>query len=326
MKKLFMLFLVIASFAFATTVLADTVGTNFENFATGSPNGQFGWMSTGSAGSGCAPYDHKITSNGVTAPASFGTKSLRISNAFVSGCFGDQTFSASVLNEAGETSAVSNGMSGGVRQPYYTGQFSLASMLAAQQAGLYMSVSPDRGDGARMSYLRFEDLADGIHVFFDEYKDVAPFGASIGDANGCGVGDDFTDVDIATLDRSVPHTIKFAMNFVDGAGNDVVKIYIDGVLKTTGTSWEDYFRYCEGNPTRPVDSILFRTGGNVGVISTLGNGFLVDDVSVMSGPTPPPVATNKDQCKNGGWANVVRADGSGFKNQGDCVSYTNNGK
>jgi hypothetical protein len=36
----------------------------------------------------------------------------------------------------------------------------------------------------------------------------------------------------------------------------------------------------------------------------------------------PP--TNKDQCKNGGWQtfNTPRA----FKNQGDCVSYTSNGK
>jgi len=38
------------------------------------------------------------------------------------------------------------------------------------------------------------------------------------------------------------------------------------------------------------------------------------------------VATTKDSCKNGGWQTLTRADGSPFKNQGDCVSYTNNGK
>lgn len=38
------------------------------------------------------------------------------------------------------------------------------------------------------------------------------------------------------------------------------------------------------------------------------------------------VATNKDQCKNDGWMTRTRADGSTFKNQGDCVSYTNNGR
>src|SRR5262249_15599241 len=26
-------------------------------------------------------------------------------------------------------------------------------------------------------------------------------------------------------------------------------------------------------------------------------------------------------CKQGGWQNLVRQDGTGFKNQGDCVSY-----
>ena len=41
---------------------------------------------------------------------------------------------------------------------------------------------------------------------------------------------------------------------------------------------------------------------------------------------PYVVAGNKDQCKDGGWMNVRRADGSSFRNQGDCVSYTNNGR
>ncbi len=41
---------------------------------------------------------------------------------------------------------------------------------------------------------------------------------------------------------------------------------------------------------------------------------------------PYAIAASKDDCKNGGWASVFRADASPFKNQGDCVSYTNNGK
>lgn len=38
-----------------------------------------------------------------------------------------------------------------------------------------------------------------------------------------------------------------------------------------------------------------------------------------------PVAT-KDGCKKDGWMTLSRADGSNFKNQGDCVSYAQNGK
>jgi hypothetical protein len=38
------------------------------------------------------------------------------------------------------------------------------------------------------------------------------------------------------------------------------------------------------------------------------------------------VATSADQCKKGGWEDVTRANGTPFKNQGDCVSFTKNGK
>lgn len=38
------------------------------------------------------------------------------------------------------------------------------------------------------------------------------------------------------------------------------------------------------------------------------------------------VATTIDDCKNGGWEVVTRADGSSFKNQGDCIQYVNTGK
>ena len=38
----------------------------------------------------------------------------------------------------------------------------------------------------------------------------------------------------------------------------------------------------------------------------------------------PP--TNINQCKNGGWKFWTRADGTGFKNQGDCIQYVNTGK
>ena len=41
---------------------------------------------------------------------------------------------------------------------------------------------------------------------------------------------------------------------------------------------------------------------------------------------PYEVATDKDQCKKKGWEDVKRADGSSFKNQGDCIQYVNTGK
>src|SRR6476620_2743267 len=172
----------------APAASADTTSTGFESgFVNGTPNAQQGWSSQGSAGSGCATYYHAIVDNTYGIP-SFGNKSLRISNAGTSGCFSDQTFSSSTNNEAGETDALNGGLSGGTRLSHFDASFDLASVMPTLQAGMYVSVSPDRGDGARMSYLRFEDRADGIHVFFDDYTT------------------DFNETDIATVSRS-PHTL-----------------------------------------------------------------------------------------------------------------------
>ena len=34
----------------------------------------------------------------------------------------------------------------------------------------------------------------------------------------------------------------------------------------------------------------------------------------------------QDDCKNGGWDDMTRADGSSFKNQGDCIQWVNTGR
>lgn len=248
-------------------------------------DGQDGWVFTGA-------YDVEIVEN-IDAFPSFGCQSLRISDALTSGSFGDWVFSKPIVNEAGETDALNDGMSGGSREKHFEAQFDIASATPdVEQAGLRVSISPDRGDGARMSFLRFNDMSDGIHVFFDDFQDAAPFGAGIGDIlNGCDMtpvtGEDgFVETDIATLDRTLPHTIKFVMDFVDGPRNDVVQIYVDGVLVHTGGSWEDYFRFCEGNPTRTVDSLIIQSrtgGGPLTNPANAGKGFLLDNFTLSSG-------------------------------------------
>jgi hypothetical protein len=39
-----------------------------------------------------------------------------------------------------------------------------------------------------------------------------------------------------------------------------------------------------------------------------------------------PLAVNGNQCKSGGWQTLFRANGTPFKNQGDCIQYVNTGK
>ena len=303
--------------------LADTVAVDFEfpPYVVGSIHGQDGWSSSGSAGIGCAPYDHKVATN-TYGIAEFDLQSLRMSNAVTSGCFGDQTFSKPTANEAGETTATNGGMSGGTRQRYFEAQWQFASTVpGAEQPGLSVVASPDRGDGARMSWVQMADTPDGLAVNFFDYQDMAPFGT--GDpANGCGVEDDFVFTEVATgLDRTVPHTIKITMQLIDGPRNDVVKVFVDGHVVHTGTSWEDYFRYCEATGTsRTVDSVLFRTGG-APAPATLGSGFVIDNLTVQTGRGTPH---SGDECKENGWEAFTTP--RTFKNQGDCIQFMNSGK
>ena len=68
-----------------------------------------------------------------------------------------------------------------------------------------------------------------------------------------------------------------------------------------------------------VVNIVIITGGSSDGSGTGGN----------PPPQQPPSTSsrfNKDACKKGGWQGLSRADGSGFKNQGDCIQYANTGK
>lgn len=252
-------------------------GSSFDSFTLGSINGQGGWTITG-------PYEQAVVDNTYNY-SSFGCKTLRVSDSKTSGSFGDQLFAPPTANGAGESSATAGSFSVGTRQNHFEAQFDIASTMLTQQPGLHLSVSPDRGDGSRMSYLRFEDNADGIDVFFD---DVQGENAGFQAAN-------FVESKIATLDRTIPHTIKFAMDFLDGPSNDIVKIYIDGNLVHTGTSWENYYRFdteaAAEQSTRIVKTVLFRQAGPA-VPADKGNGFLIDNFSDSSTTVNPAPTTH----------------------------------
>ena len=301
-----------SAFLIPALASADTVGPiTFETptYTIGNINAQDSWSALGSAGSGCAVYDEGVAaSGGVTG---FGAQSFRISNAVTSGCFSDQAFAHPVVNQAGETGANNGTFPTGTLQTHFESQFDIAAISGS--TGDVMSVSPDRGDGARMSYLRFDSEADGIHVYFDDVTDPTH---AVNEET-------FNETQIATLDASVPHTIKFSMDFYDGPDNDVVNVYIDGNLKATGTSWEDYYRYdTESNPSAPsnytptVRTMLFRAGGTA-VPANAGKGFLIDNLSLTSGPISTSLGSGCTAIQlasgvstfSGGWTNGTNVSG-----------------
>jgi len=277
--------LILAS-ALALAARADTIGPiTFESsqgYFVGDINGQpipstlpnGAWKKLGPA------YDVKvvpITAYPAAAGYNFGSQTLQISDAVTSGSFDDQTFSPGLADEAGESGAFNAGLSGGLRQPHFAASFLIGtSQGTVTQPGLHMSVSPDRGDGARMSYLRFEDQTDGVHVFFIDVVDKGPVGTVA----------TFRESEIATLTKTRSHLIQFSIEFKDGSANDTVKIYIDSVLKKTGTTWENYYRYDpeqtpQGNMVPTVDKLIFLERGAANT-TNLMKGFLLDRVTLTS--------------------------------------------
>ena len=296
------------SFAILGAAHADSLTTDFESYTLGGINGQNGWAALGSAGSGCAVYDEGVANN-TSGFSSLGAKSFRISNAVTSGCFGDQAFAAPLTNAVGEADSTAGSFSAGTLQRHFEMQFDIASATpGTEQPGLFISVSPDRGDGSRMSYLGFQDTAGGVDVVFY-------------DVQGTSNPANFVETDLGTYSRTAPHTIKLALDALDGPSNDVVKVWIDGTLVHTGTSWENYYRYdaeasAEQSP-RIVKTVLFRAGGTAAP-ATAGSGFLFDNLSLTSGPIPSAYPTSKSQCKNNGWKQFTDPS---FKNQGQCIKW-----
>jgi hypothetical protein len=306
MKKpaVFLMLFAVVALGGAAFAFADSVGPiTFEppTYAVANIDGQAGWTNTGS-------YDSAVVATS-SFPAAvgygFGTQSLRISSAKTSGSFGDQTFAPPLASPAGESTSLN----------HFDASFSIGTAVATEQPGLQLSVSPDDGTGGRMSYLRFADEADGVHVFFDDATDAGPVGTTA----------TFNESDIATLSRGTAHTVMFSMTFVPGPNNDVVQIFIDGKLVHTGGSWEDYYRYDPeqtpaGNVVPVTKTLLFREGPWAPVASTLNNGFLIDNVSIASSQVSVPTTGGKAACKKGGWRTFP---GATFKNQGQCIKAFN---
>jgi hypothetical protein len=163
--------------------------------------------------------------------------------------------------------------------------------------------------GGRMSYLRFEDHSNGVHVYFDDVSDQGPLGTVA----------DFNERAITVLSRSTSHTIRMTIDFNDGPGNDVVQVFVDGSLVATGGSWEDYYRFDPeqvggGNLVPTVDKVLFRESGDSNA-GNAGQGFLIDNIGLTSSPTP---TTSSGGGTSGG---VAGQTGSGSTSTKKCKNH-----
>ena len=141
--------------------------TLFEStlFHLGSVNGQSGvgpgaWKSAPlGAIPSCNPnptrgqYDQEVVANTVAPtgePPGFGSQSLRMSNACASGEFFYQTYSPREPVQVGEARL----------NKVFIAEFAFMSKTRAYQPGLFLSVSPDSGEGSRMSWVGLQDTAE----------------------------------------------------------------------------------------------------------------------------------------------------------------------
>lgn len=187
-----------------------------------------------------------------------------MSNAVTTSAFRDQPFSPKTGQPAGEAGSTawnyppSTCPSAATTTNTFYAEVDFKSATEAPQPGLTIGISASvQQSPVRMTLLNLIDTGSGITLrFFDVIDD--------------GAGYLFQSTDIAVdLSYTDIHNIDMKITFVDGRANDIVEIFLDGVLIHTGTTWEVYYekvpaeQIVGGTPPRlqGVDSLLFRASG-----------------------------------------------------------------
>ncbi|MGZ5481008.1 MAG: right-handed parallel beta-helix repeat-containing protein [Pyrinomonadaceae bacterium] len=112
---------------------------------------------------------------------------------------------------------------------------------------------------------------------------------------------------------TVSPTVHVNLNNITGSTNFGVRNGQMGVLNATCNWWG------AANGPGPVGP---GSGDKVSTNVNFTPWQIAPDGACIGGNVP----TTASQCKNGGWTTRVRANGSTFKNQGDCIQYVNTGK
>ncbi len=276
------------SMALVVSGVASASITLFEPilFHLGSVNGQSGvggfpWKSAPlGAIPSCNPtptlgqYDQAVVANTVAPtgePPGFGSQSLRMSNACASGEFFYQTYSPKEPVQVGEARL----------KKVFMAEFAFMSKTRAYQEGLFLSVSPDSGEGSRMSWVGLEDTRDGIRVSVNDTPDVD--------------GEFVAHTYPLLLSHTSPHRIRFWIKTNPGIDNDLVRISVDGQdFGQCFTTWENYYRTASEQAPPPnvntpadINSLQFRSS-LPGPPTLLGNGYLFDNVSITPQDVGPP--------------------------------------
>ena len=226
-------------------------------------------------------YDERVVDDGT------GNIVWRLSNAVTGSGYSDQPNSPSALLPAGETgSSLWNDRGPNNAAPTgpatranaatttFSASLDFKSATGAAQPGLLVVLSAQpRQTNIRMTWLRISDTGSGFNLDFNDVQ----------------AGGSFVQTTVATgLSYSGWHHVEMFHEFVDGlnmdgSGNDIVKIVVDGVLVHTGTTWEGYYPTVLDTRLYAVDAVMFRVAGTAAP-GTAGNGFFFDNVAIDNQP------------------------------------------
>ena len=302
--------------AAGAAVSASASAGYFDNFSTtwlpsgaqagtlaGTVDGQNGWTTRDAFTSATTvgKWDQQVKQ---VNDANVNRKVFRMSNAITSSTYSSQVFSAVSGQVAGETgSALWNNRGTNGSAPLSPAQYgayaatdtfyskvAFRSATGAAQAGLALTLSASaKQSTVRMSWLQLQDTGSGFNL-------------NVYDLLGNGTFPSAPTTIASGLSYSDLHTIEMGITFVDGVstvggqiyGNDVLKIWLNGSLIHTGSTWESYYylneRITAGTPRlQAVDSMLFRVSGTAAT-GTSGNGFYFEDFAIGNTIVPAPGA------------------------------------
>ena len=186
-------------------------------------------------------------------------------------------------------------------------------------------------------------------------------GATLDNSVAVGSGDysgvNFKTSSVSGMPLSQVSDLSFTYTGTPTAGSPRISLPID----TNGDGTTDFYAfigafYCNDgaglvDPMHDATCTIFYTGGPVAgdanwatfvaahptwsvsnsvpfIIADDAGLWTVDNVHLGAAATGDHGKGHgkKDECKKGGWATMSRADGSSFKNQGDCIQWVNTGK
>lgn len=246
----------------ASAAPVTTSTTTFDTFTNGSVDAQGGWAVSNPA------FDQAVTDLGS------GNKALRLSNKVTAGSFGDMPFAPRPGGVPSLPSDPTNSQpsffagesSTGANYNRFIGSFDFRSVSTSLDSGARITISPDNGAGGRQGFIALASTAAGVTV---ETFDVTA------------AGDFVLQPTLGTVAFASWHNLRYEIDFLDGAFNDVARIYLDNTLVSTIQSWESF--YTVGQPALhplgvPVQTLLFRLSGTA---APNAQGFYIDNVTVQ---------------------------------------------